>query len=54
MGEDELTESEKEALARIVKFKEFTKGFWAPDSAKEYAEKTNKEGTDENLAPPKA
>jgi hypothetical protein len=42
MGEDELTENEKEALARIVKFKELTKGFWAPDSAKEYQEKMNK------------
>lgn len=44
MGEDELTENEKEALARMVKFKEFTKGFWAPDSAKEYAEKIDKGG----------
>lgn len=41
-GEDELTEAEKESLARIVKFKEITKGFWAPDSAKEYAEKMAK------------
>jgi len=42
MGEDELTENEKEALARIVKFKELTKGFWAPDSAKEYQDKMSK------------
>jgi len=58
MWEDELTENEKEALARVVKFKEFTKGFWAPDSAREYADKINKEagGPDAGQAPgaPKA
>lgn len=61
MGEDELTEAEKEALARIVKFKELTKGFWAPDSAREYQEKMSKtEGIEQpsesakpEAAPPK-
>lgn len=50
-GEDELTEAEKESLARIVKFKEITKGFWAPDSAKEYAEKMAKAGDEPVKAP---
>jgi hypothetical protein len=38
-GEDELNDEDKNAVARQVRFKELTKGFWAPDSAKEYAMK---------------
>ena len=53
-GEDELTEAEKESLARIVKFKEITKGFWAPDSAKEYAEKIAKSGDEPAQKAPSA
>ena len=38
-GEDEMNEEEKNTLARQIRFKELTKGFWAPDSAKEWAMK---------------
>lgn len=41
-GEDEMNDEEKNTLARQVRFKELTKGFWAPDSAKEYAMKMSK------------
>ena len=41
-------------MARIVKFKEITKGFWAPDSAKEYAEKMAKVGAEEPVKAPSA
>lgn len=41
-GEDEMNDEEKNALARQIRFKEFTKGFYAPDSAKEYALKQAK------------
>lgn len=41
-GEDEMNEDEKNTLARQIRFKELTKGFWAPDSAKEYAMKQAK------------
>jgi hypothetical protein len=37
-----MNDEEKNALARQVRFKELTKGFWAPDSAKEYAMKMSK------------
>ena len=50
-GEDEMNEDEKNTLARQIRFKELTKGFWAPDSAKEHAMKMSKK-PDEGLAAP--
>ena len=35
-GEDELTESEKETVAKKTRFEIMTKGFWAPEAAEEH------------------
>lgn len=38
-GEDELNRDERDSLRKKVIFSEYTKGFWAPDSALEFKQK---------------
>jgi hypothetical protein len=46
-GEDEMNDEEKYNLIRTVRFKEYTKGFWDPEGAKEHTLKESKKAEEE-------